>query len=118
MSNLITTKSVEPSYIQRLDVVSNKDQSKTASIVNGAVRLMYYESILQDTIKATYTFADAGNSIEDKTVVDGLPIVGQEKVYLKFKDNNENTLDIVMYVNKVTPLLDETTKSGEGGNRI
>lgn len=111
MANFITTKSAEPSYIQRLDVVSNKDQSKTASVVNGAVRLMYYESILQDSIKATYTFADSGNSVDDKTVVDGLPIVGQEKVYLKFTDNNENTLDLVLYVNKVSPISEDTTKS-------
>ena len=111
MANFIATKSAESSYIQRLDVVSNKDQSKTASVVNGAVRLMYYESILQDTIKATYTFADTGNSVDDKTVVDGLPIVGQEKVYLKFTDNNEVTLDLVLYVNKVSPISEDTTKS-------
>ena len=111
MANFIATKSAESSYIQRLDVVSNKDQSKTASVVNGAVRLMYYESILQDTIKATYTFADTGNSVDDKTVVDGLPVVGQEKVYLKFTDNNEVTLDLVLYVNKVSPISEDTTKS-------
>jgi hypothetical protein len=72
---------------------------------------MYYESILQDTIRATVTFADTGNAIDDKTALEGLPIVGQEKVQIKFKDNNEETLDLVLYVNKVTPLADDTTKS-------
>jgi hypothetical protein len=40
-----------------------------------------------------------------------LPIVGQEKVNIKFKDNNESELNLTMYVNKVTPLSDDTTKS-------
>jgi hypothetical protein len=113
MANQITTKSSEPSFIQKFDVVSNKDKSKNVSLLGkgSTIRLMYYESILQDTIKATYTFADSGNAIDNKTVLEGLPLVGQEKVFLKFSDNNNNSLDIVLYVNKVTPLSDDTTKS-------
>jgi len=111
MANLITTKSAQPSYIEKFDVVSNKSQGKTVSVVNGAVRLMYYESILQDTVKITYTFADTGNTVDNKTALEGLPIVGQEKVSVKFKDNNEVVLNLTMYVNKVTPLSDDTTKS-------
>lgn len=111
MANPIVSKSAEPSYIERVDIISNKSSDNTVSVVNGPVRLMYYESILQDTIRATYTFADSGNTINDKTALEGLPIVGQEKVYLKFKDNNDNTLDLTMYINKVTPLSDDTTKS-------
>ena len=113
MANQITTKSSEPSFIQKFDVVSNKDKSKNVSLLGrgSSIRLMYYESILQDTIKATYTFADSGNSIDNKTVLEGLPLVGQEKVFLKFSDNSNNSLDIVLYVNKVTPLSDDTTKS-------
>lgn len=111
MSNLITTKSAQPSYIEKFDIISNKSQDKTVSVVNGSVRLMYYESILQDTVKITYTFADSGNTIDNKTALEGLPIVGQEKVTVKFKDNNEATLNLTMYVNKVTPISDDTTKS-------
>mgnify|MGYP003344144391 CR=1 FL=1 len=111
MANPIVSKSAESSYIERVDIVSNKSPDKTVSVINGAVRLMYYESILQDTIRTTYTFADSGNTIDDKTALEGLPIVGQEKVHLKFKDNNDNTLDLVLYVNKVTPLVEDTTKS-------
>lgn len=111
MANFITTKSAEPSYIEKFDIVSNKSQGKTVSVVNGAVRLMYYESILQDTVRITYTFADSGNTIDSKTALEGLPIVGQENVSVKFKDNNENELELTMYVNKVTPLSDDTTKS-------
>jgi hypothetical protein len=62
-------------------------------------------------VRATVTFVDTGNSIDDKTVIEGLPMVGQEKVSLKFTDNNKKTLDLVLYVNKVTPLVNETNKS-------
>ena len=111
MTNQIITKSAEASFIERLDVLSNKSQSKSVSVAGGIIRLMYYESILQDSVRATVTFVDSGNTIDNKTALEGLPIVGQERTYVKFKDNNDNTLDLVMYVNKVTPLSDDTTKS-------
>ena len=110
MAKQVIVKSAEPSFIKQLDVASNKD-GKTVSLTNGVVRLMYYESILQDSIRSTVTFADTGNSINDKTVLEGLPLVGQEKVQVKFSDNNENELNLVMYVNKVTPISDDTTKA-------
>jgi hypothetical protein len=111
MANQIVSKSAEASFIDRIDIISNKDPSKTVSVANGTIRLMYYESILQDTIRATVTFADTGNAVDNKTALEGLPIVGQEKVQIKFRDNNDQTLDLVLYVNKVTPLADDTTKS-------
>jgi hypothetical protein len=111
MANQIISKGAEPSFIDKIDIVSNKNQSKNVSVAGGTIRLMYYESILQDSIKATITFADTGNSIDNKTVIEGLPMVGQEKVFLKFRDNNEQTLNLVLYINKVTPLADDTTKS-------
>jgi len=110
MANQVVTKSAEASNITQLDIVSNKT-GKTVSVTGGTVGLLYYESILQDSIRATVTFADSGNTINNKTALDGLPIVGQEQVKVKFSDNNENELDLTLYVNKVTPLNDDTTKS-------
>ena len=111
MANQITSRAGGSSFIEKIDVVSNKDQSKNVSVANGTINLMYYESILQDSVRATVTFADTGNSIDGKTVIEGLPMVGQEKVSLKFTDNNKKTLDLTLYVNKVTPLVNETNKS-------
>ena len=111
MANQITSKGAEPSFIDKIDIVSNKDQRKNVSVAGGTILLMYYESILQDSVRATVTFADTGNSIDNKTVIEGLPMVGEEKVFLKFTDNNKKTLDLVLYINKVTPLADDTTKS-------
>ena len=111
MANQITSRAGGSSFIEKIDVVSNKDQSKNVSVANGTILLMYYESILQDSVRATVTFVDTGNAIDGKTVIEGLPMVGQEKVSLKFTDNNKKTLDLTLYVNKVTPLVNETNKS-------
>jgi len=110
MSRKIVVKSAEPSNIEQLDVRSNKT-GETVSVVGGTVLLEYFESILEDAITAKVTFVDSGNAINDKTAVDGLPICGSENVSLKFSDNNDNTLKLTLYVKKVTPFTDQTTKS-------
>ena len=111
MANQITTKSAEASFIDGIIITSNKSRTKTVDVSGGTIRLLYYESILNDTIKATITFADTGNSVDNKTALEGLPIVGEENVRIKFRDNNEQTLNLTLYVNKVTPMSDDTTKS-------
>jgi len=84
----VTGAQSNPAFIERLDIFSNKDQSKTVSILNGTVQLMYYESLLQDSVMATVSFTDSGSAIDDKSALEGLPIVGSEKVEFKIKDNN------------------------------
>ena len=111
MTNPVTSKSAQPSNINKLDITSNKSSGKNVSVTGGTVNLMYYESILQDSIRATVTFVDSGNAIDNKTALDGLPIVGQENVSLQFSDNNNNKLTLTLYVNKVTPMSDKSTKS-------
>jgi len=110
MAKRITSKTAEPSNINQLDIKANEG-GKTVSVVGGVVRLMYYESILEDTITAEVVFADSGNAIDNKTALDGLPICGSENVSLKFSDNNDNQLKLTLYVKKVTPVSDDTTKS-------
>ena len=109
MANQATSKASDPANIKKLAIISN--ESGDIDVKDATIRLMYYESILQDAVRASVTFVDSGNSVNDKTVIDGLPLVGQEKVQLKFSDNLENELELDLYVNKVTPISDDTTKS-------
>lgn len=109
MANKIISKSSEASNIIKIDVIGKSGRS--VSIANGTIRLLYYESILQDTIRATIVFADTGNAIDNKTAVDGLPIVGSEKVSLKFSDNNDQQISIDLYVNDRGPVYDDSNKS-------
>jgi len=111
MTEQITTRQALPAFIEGVSVASNSDQGKTVDLSTGTFRLQYWESILQDGIRATVMYGDSGNTIDEKTAVDGLPIVGQEKVQLKFTDNNEETLDLTMYVNSVKPFYDDSNKS-------
>ena len=107
----------EGSGIEAIDIFSNKDQSKNVSIVNGTLVLLYYESILQDATRAVVSYTDSGNSIGEgtdpknyKTITEGLPLVGQERVNIRIQDNNQNKLETVLYVNKVKPLSEDTRK--------
>ena len=119
----IQAMAATPALLQRLDVFSNQTKD-TVSLLGGTVRVLYWESILADSIRASVTFTDAGNTLKSTkqtkrgkrpskkkvSAVEGLPIEGSEKVNLKFTDNNGNTLDFgeqknnSLYVNKLTPL--------------
>ena len=113
----ILSRQSTPATINEATVISNTS-GETVGLENGTFNLTYYESILQDTIHASFTYSDTGTvggSFDGKNAVDGLPIKGSEKFLLKFTDNLDNVLefkgDSSLYVNNVTSLLDETTKS-------
>ena len=101
----------QPATISKADIVSNSDPEKTASLVNGIIRLTYFESILQDSIKASIVFGDAGNTVDEKSAVEGLPIVGTEDFKLEMKDNNDEKLKVNMVVNSMTPLYEDGSKN-------
>ena len=112
----LISKLAESSNINEFVITSNKNQSINVDIKTGIVNLLYYESILQDTIKVTATFTDTGNSVSGsggntKSVLEGLPLVGQETTKLKFTDGSNNQIKVDLYVNKITPQLQDTTKS-------
>ena len=99
-----TAKASEPALLQKVNVLSKKNK-KTVSLLGGTVRVLYWESILGDTVRASVVFTDAGNSIrkglKKVSAVEGLPITGGERVDLKFTDNNGNSVNF-----------------GEGGNNL
>ena len=115
MAPKVATKSSDPSILETLTIYSNVNPSDTVNLADGILELNYIESIMNDTIKVNLSFVDTGASINDKTVIEGLPLVGQEKVVLKFRDNNKNVLgdkpELVLYVNKITPAADKSQKS-------
>ena len=75
------------------------------------MELRYYESILQDSPKATYIFADSGNSIDKKSVIEGLPLRGSEPTLIVMTDNYDNEISIEMLCSKASTLTKDTTKS-------
>ena len=109
MSN--NAKKSSPASITKADVISNVDPEKTASLVNGIIRLTYHESILQDTVKAYVVFSDVGLAIDNKSVIEGLPLIGTEDVRLEFEDNNEEKIRVRMNVNTVSPIYEDGSKN-------
>ena len=110
MSVQIASKGSDPGNVTKLTVNSNQG-GKSVDLRGGFVQLIYTESIMSDTITASYTFVDSGASVDGKSVRDGLPLVGEEKVDLAFEDNGENKLEVTLYVNKITPFDNKTQKS-------
>ena len=109
MSN--AAKKSAPASITKAEVTSNANAGKTANLVNGIIRMTYYESILQDSIKANIIFGDVGLAVDNKSVIEGLPLVGTEDFKLQFEDNNENKIRVKMNVNKVTPVYEDGSKN-------
>ena len=87
-----TSKNSEPASITKADVTSNVDSQKSVGLTNGILRLTYYESILQDSIKAFIVYGDVGNAINGQSAIEGLPIIGTEDFRLEFEDNQENKI--------------------------
>ena len=109
MSN--AAKKSAPASITKAEVTSNADAGKNANLVNGIIRMTYYESILQDSIKANIMFGDVGLAVDNKSVIEGLPLIGTEDFKLEFEDNNENKIKVNMNVNKVTPVYEDGSKN-------
>lgn len=99
------------STINQLSVISNKTK-KPIDISAGISDLYYYESVLQETIKVQLMFSDTGvTDLEGKTVLEGLPIVGQEKCRVVITDNSDNKLELDLYVDKINPVFQDARKN-------
>ena len=105
----LDSKKGESGNIKKLSIASNK--SGQSDISNGIVELRYYESILQETVRVQLQFVDTGNSVNGKTVIEGLPLVGTEKTKVIIEDNNKNELSLHLYVNAVTPVQETTQQN-------
>jgi hypothetical protein len=117
----------DPCEIQKILITSAKNPKDSVNLTGGMVRFMYYESLLSNTIKATYTYSDSGNSANNAktgsnckntgTALEKLPIVGGEVASIKIVDNRGAVLEFSpeknnpLIVNKPTPFDDKTTKS-------
>ena len=97
--------------IKTVAVTSKTDESRSVEISGGFIEFRYYESILQDGVMGTYMFQDAGDAIDGKTVVEGLPLTGSEVLQFAAEDNFENELKAAFIVRKPSPLSDDTRKT-------
>ena len=57
------SRSTVPAKVTKAEIKANEGGT-TANVLGGFVSLMYYESILQDSVKVDFIFADTGNSVD------------------------------------------------------
>jgi len=78
----------------------------------GIITFCYYESLLQDSIVVTATYADSGvRGPGGKNVFEGLPVVGGEKTKVSFKDANGVTINAELFL-KNNPTTGDRTTTG------
>jgi NADPH-dependent 7-cyano-7-deazaguanine reductase QueF-like protein len=97
--------------IVKFVINSNKNTSTKAFLQDKISDIYYYESVLNETVRAQVMYIDSGASVNNKSVIEGLPLVGEEKVEIKIKDANDVELDLTLYVNSVKPLTQDVQKS-------
>ena len=133
-TNRNVVRPAAPALLQTINIASNEDKDSTVSLLQGAVRVLYWESILADTVSASVIFTDSGNTMtrtkkgqgagkrkKKVSAVEGLPITGGETVELKFTDNSENTISFNkdgnnLFINSIAPIPTDsqtTSKSYE-----
>lgn len=119
--NPITSAQSKDFDIPQCLILSNDEKTKV-DISTIITDLYYYESVLNPTIKVDLVYAETGYSVEKdgslKTVVEGLPLVGTEKVGLKLKDPNEVELSLNLYVDNVKPFHDDSARTVVGLNLV
>jgi hypothetical protein len=114
--NTVLSKASDPAIISQVLVVSNKDKSRSVDLAGGTSTLKYFESILAETVRVSVTYVDTGHSVKSEdndtvmAAVEGLPIVGTETCKVIIEDNNQNEIELDLFVNKVTP-IQETPKA-------
>ena len=69
--------------------------------VSACVECSYVESIYDDTITVNYTISNSAGTIEGKTLLEGLPLVGTEDFELIIEDANKNKIEVNLNVNNV-----------------
>ena len=101
--SFLNSTKAESGDIKTLSISSNTS-GKSISIKTATVELRYYESILDSSVRVSVVFGDTGNSLEEKSVLRELPIVGTEKCEVAIADNNDNEIKVELLVDSVKPL--------------
>ena len=92
--------------------ISSNDGGKQAELAGkNIIQFTYMESLMNDSVNANIIYSDTGVVKEGtKNVLEELPIVGTEKVTCSFSDVQGESINIELYVNNVTPMLNDARK--------
>ena len=101
----------DPSQYEEILIESN-DQSNSVDLRLGVQSIDYYEDIFSPTITAKIVVTTTGNAVNVKSIYNGLPLRGGERVSLKIKANTKTNpgLDFsdptqYLYVSSITNVV-------------
>jgi hypothetical protein len=106
---------VDKSLYEELFIEST-DKSKTVDIKLGTVSIDYFEDIFSPTITARIAVVNTGDSINNQSIYNGLPLRGGERVSMKIKGNSDKNpgLDFstspkdYLYVSSISNVMSDT----------
>lgn len=101
--------------VSKFTIYSNEG-GKSCDVNRGFVNLHYYESVLENYVKATAIIADTGYSVDKDgklvSLIEGLDLCGAEKVELKLEDGYGNILDFsnekCLYIGRIRNKMEHT----------
>ena len=94
--------------IQRAIIVSNSTGKEVD--MRECVNMEYSESIYDDTIRVGFEVSNVAGTIDDKTLLEGLPLVGTEDFELIIIDGEGNKIKVNLIVNNVTVVTKDNQK--------
>ena len=68
------------------------------------IQCEYEESLFNDTVQVNFIVANVAGTTNGSTLMEGLPLVGTEDFNLVIADPSDNTIEVKLNVNKVTPI--------------
>ena len=91
--------STKKSLYNRIDIQSSVDASKVVDLRLGVSAIAYYENIFSPAVSMNIQVTDSGSSVptEDgkiKTLYEGLPLRGKERVFIDIKPNSDSNLGL------------------------
>ena len=95
--------------ITKAEITSNLDKSKTVNLQATDI-VEYREHMFRDSVEVLMIISDTGNSLDGKSLSEGLPLTTTEDVEFEIQDVAERKIKMNLNVNKVSPFAKTTQK--------
>ena len=95
--------------IVKAEIKSNTDSEKTVNLQPADV-VEYREHMFRDSVEVLMIISDTGNSLDGKSLSEGLPLTTTEDFEFEIQDAKERKIKMNLNVNKVTPFLQTTQR--------
>ena len=106
---------VDPSIFEYINLTST-DGKNTINIAGGVVSLSFFENLFSPHLSASFLVVNTGNVVNDKSVYQGLPLRGGERLDMKIVNDSGPDLEFTeklkneLYVASITNVIVEAER--------